>query len=76
MSEYIGLRGRAWFQALTGNNQPASGDPGTVLVTDAQIGEETALFLCVVPNPSSRFPCVRDGQGGSRGSVQPGSSLA
>jgi biotin-independent malonate decarboxylase gamma subunit len=64
MSEHIGLRGRAWFQALTGNNQPASGDPGTVLATEAQIGEETALFLCVIPNPSSRFPCVRDGQVG------------
>ena len=64
MSEHIGLRGRAWFQALTGNNQPASGDPGTVLTADAQIGGETALFLCVVPNPSSRFPCVRDGQVG------------
>ncbi|MGD0442816.1 MAG: biotin-independent malonate decarboxylase subunit gamma [Edaphobacter sp.] len=64
MSEHIGLRGRAWFQALTGNNRPASGDPGTILATEAQIGEEIALFLCVVPNPSSRFPCVRDGQVG------------
>jgi malonate decarboxylase gamma subunit len=64
MSERIGLRGRVWFQALTENNQPASGDPGTVLVSEAKIGDETALFLCVVPNPSSRFPCVRDGQVG------------
>src|ERR1700689_4408686 len=64
MSEHVGLRGRAWFEALTGNNQPTSEDPGTVLATEAQIGEETALFLCVVPNPSSRFPCVRDGQVG------------
>ena len=64
MSEHIGLRGRAWFEALTGNNQPASGDPGTVLATEAQIGNEAALFLCVVPNQSSRFPCVRDGQVG------------
>jgi biotin-independent malonate decarboxylase gamma subunit len=64
MSEHIGLRGRAWFEALTGNNQPSSGDPGTVLATEAQIGDETALFLCVVPSPASRFPCVRDGQVG------------
>ena len=64
MSKHIGLRGRVWFQALTGNNQPTSEDPGTVLATEAQIGEETALFLCVVPDPSSRFPCVRDGQVG------------
>jgi biotin-independent malonate decarboxylase gamma subunit len=64
MSEHIGLRGRAWFQALTGKNQPASGDPGTVLATEAQIGDEPALFLCVVPDPAGRFPCVRDGQVG------------
>jgi biotin-independent malonate decarboxylase gamma subunit len=64
MSEHIGLRGRAWFQALTGNNQPSSGDPGTVFASEAQIGDETALFLCVVPSPASRFPCVRDGQVG------------
>jgi biotin-independent malonate decarboxylase gamma subunit len=64
MSAHVGLRGRAWFEALTGNNQPASGDPGTVLAADAQIGDESALFLCVVPNPFSRFPCVRDGQVG------------
>jgi malonate decarboxylase gamma subunit len=64
MSEHIGLRGRVWFEALTGNNQPVSGDPGTVLASNSQIGDEIALFLCVIPNPSSRFPCVRDGQVG------------
>jgi malonate decarboxylase gamma subunit len=64
MSEQIGLRGRTWFQALTGVNQTASGDPGTVLASVASIGDETGLFLAVVPNPSSRFPCVRDGQVG------------
>ena len=64
MSEYVGLRGRAWFKALTGNDQPRTGDPGSVLTADAQAGCETAVFLCVVPNPDSRFPCVRDGQVG------------
>lgn len=64
MSEYVGLRGRAWFQALTGNDQPRTGDPGSVLTADAQVRRETAVFLCVVPNPDSRFPCVRDGQVG------------
>ena len=33
-------------------------------MADAQVGRETAVFLCVVPNPDSRFPCVRDGQVG------------
>ena len=64
MSEYVGLRGRAWFQALTGNDQPRTGDPDSVLTADARVGRETAVFLCVVPNPDSRFPCVRDGQVG------------
>src|SRR3984885_6020959 len=64
MSEHIGLRGRVWFEALTGSNQPVSGNPGTVLASNSQIGDEIALFLCVIPNPSSRFPCVRDGQVG------------
>jgi malonate decarboxylase gamma subunit len=64
MSEYVGLRGRAWFQALTGKDQPRTGDPGSVLTAEAQVCRETAIFLCVVPNPDSRFPCVRDGQVG------------
>jgi malonate decarboxylase gamma subunit len=64
MSEHVGLRGRAWFQALTGKDQPRTGDPASVLTADAQVCRETALFLCVVPNPDNRFPCVRDGQVG------------
>ena len=64
MSEYVGLRGRAWFQALTGKDQPRTGDLGSLLTADAQVLRETAVFLCVVPNPDSRFPCVRDGQVG------------
>ena len=64
MSEHVGLRGRAWFQTLTGKNEPLAGDPGSVLATNSLLGNETSLFLCVVPNPDSRFPCVRDGQVG------------
>jgi malonate decarboxylase gamma subunit len=64
MSEHVGLRGKAWFQALTGSGKPMAGDPGSVWAANKQIGADTALFLCVVPNPQSRFPCVRDGQVG------------
>ena len=64
MSEHVGLRGRAWFQTLTGKNEPMAGDPGSVLVSNSLLDNETSLFLCVVPNPESRFPCVRDGQVG------------
>jgi biotin-independent malonate decarboxylase gamma subunit len=40
------------------------GDPPSVLVADAVIGDETARFLCVVPDPDSRFPCARHGEVG------------
>lgn len=64
MTEHAGLRGKVWFQALTGKSAPQAGDPGSVWSADAQFDGETGLFLCVVPNPESRFPCVRDGQVG------------
>ena len=64
MSEHVGLRGRAWFQALTTKKEPRSGDPGSVLIAESPIGDDSCIFLCVVPNPESRFPCVRDGQVG------------
>src|ERR1700677_15617 len=64
MKEQVGLRGKAWFKALTGSDTPNSGDPNSVLATTAAVGNELALFLCVVPDKDSRFPCVRDGQVG------------
>jgi malonate decarboxylase gamma subunit len=64
MSEQVGLRGKAWFQAFTGKNPPMVGDPGSVLTADAKLGEDTARFLCVVPNPEARFPCARRGEVG------------
>src|SRR3984957_6857956 len=64
MSEHVGLRGKAWFQALTGRDRAGNEDPASVLAADATIGDELARFLCVIPNPESRFPCVRDGQVG------------
>jgi malonate decarboxylase gamma subunit len=64
MSEHVGLRVRAWFKALTESNTPTAGDPNSVLAANAPLGDEIALLLCIVPNPESRFPCVRDGQVG------------
>ena len=64
MIEQVGLRGKAWFKALTGNDTPNSGDPNSVLAITAAVGNESALFLCVVPDKDGRFPCVRDGQVG------------
>jgi malonate decarboxylase gamma subunit len=64
MSEQVGLRGKAWFQAFTGKTSPMAGDPGSLLTADAKLGEDTARFLCVVPNPTARFPCARHGEVG------------
>ena len=64
MSAQVGLRGRAWFQALTGQNSPMGGDPASVLTADVRLGEDMALYLCVVPNPNARYPCVRRGEVG------------
>lgn len=64
MSGQAGLRGKAWFQALTGRAVPLEGDPGSVLTADTTLGNETARFLCVVPNPAARFPCARQGEVG------------
>jgi biotin-independent malonate decarboxylase gamma subunit len=64
MSTQVGLRGKAWFEALTGKNSPMAGDPDSVLAADAKLGEDTARVLCVVPNPQARFPCARRGEVG------------
>jgi malonate decarboxylase gamma subunit len=64
MSNFTGIRGRVWFKALTGQDTPIPGDPASVLVADAVIGDENARFLCVVPDPDSRFPCARHGEVG------------
>ena len=64
MSEFTGIRGTVWFRALTGQASPMSGDPKSVLTSDAPIGKEQARFLCVVPDPHGRFPCARHGEVG------------
>jgi biotin-independent malonate decarboxylase gamma subunit len=64
MSEYNGLRGTAWFRALTGQASPMSGDPKSVLTVDAPLGDDNARFLCVVPDSLARFPCARHGEVG------------
>jgi malonate decarboxylase gamma subunit len=64
MKEQVGLRGKAWFKTLTGSDTSKQGDPNSVLATTAVVGDEPALFLCVIPDKDGRFPCVRDGQVG------------
>ena len=57
-------RGLCWFQALTGQPGLLPSAPGTVRVADAPIGEETARFIAVVPDPRNRFPRARCGEVG------------
>jgi malonate decarboxylase gamma subunit len=64
MSKFTGTRGRVWFKALTDQEKPMPGDPPSVLVADAIIGDENARFLCVVPDANSRFPCACLGEVG------------
>ncbi|HEX6567492.1 MAG TPA: biotin-independent malonate decarboxylase subunit gamma [Chthoniobacterales bacterium] len=64
MSKFTGIRGRVWFKALTGQEKPMPGDPPSVLVADAAIGNENARFLCVVPDANGRFPCACHGEVG------------
>jgi malonate decarboxylase gamma subunit len=64
MSEYTGVRGTAWFRALTGQASSMPGDPKSVLAADVPLGDDNARFLCVVPDPHARFPCARNGQVG------------
>jgi malonate decarboxylase gamma subunit len=64
MSTQVGLRGKAWFEALTGKNSPMTADTGSLLTADVKLGQDTARFLCVVPNPQARFPCARRGEVG------------
>jgi malonate decarboxylase gamma subunit len=64
MSDHLSSRGRAWFTGLTGVATAVSGDPGSVLTADAELGDERARFLCVAPNPNARFPCARQGEVG------------
>ena len=64
MNKFTGIRGRVWFKALTGQASSMPGDPHSVLTADAQIGDDKARFLCVVPDPDGRFPCARRGEVG------------
>jgi len=64
MSHQLSNRGRVWFTGLTGAATAMPGDPDSVQTADGRLGEESARFLCVVPNPNARFPCARQGEVG------------
>lgn len=49
-------RGQRWLRALAG--EPAAEAP--VWYADAQLGDESARFIAVVPDPQNRFPRARE----------------
>ncbi|MGO4731114.1 biotin-independent malonate decarboxylase subunit beta [Paenibacillus sp. 2KB_22] len=56
-------RGRIWFTALTGMDNPQTDLP-SVLYGDVQLGKHLVRYISVVPNPHNRFPRVRNGEVG------------
>ncbi|SAL79028.1 biotin-independent malonate decarboxylase subunit gamma [Caballeronia telluris] len=51
-------RGQRWFDALTSHGGAQQNGP--VRAADAPLGDETARFIAVVPDPHNRFPRARD----------------
>ena len=62
--ETLPARGRIWFEALVGREAKSISGVQSVLAADRTLGTEPIRFLAVVPDPSNRFPCSRQGQVG------------
>ena len=56
MSDTVLTRGMRWFKALAGDTSTAA----PVWSGEASLGNETATFFSVVPDPDNRFPRARD----------------
>lgn len=57
-------RGLTWLRALSGSEGLVGGEPRSVRVADAPLGQELACFIAVVPDPDNRFPRARHGEVG------------
>jgi malonate decarboxylase beta subunit len=55
-------RGWVWFEALAGRRSNQT--PPSLLRADADLGEDKARFLAVVPDPVARYPQARHGEVG------------
>ena len=49
-------RGRKWFEALTGSDGAVPGNPGSLMVAEAELGGEAVVWVCVSPDEAPRFP--------------------
>ena len=62
--EKVISRGRTWFENLTGLKDFKAKGVGSVLCTDAVLGNETVRYISVVPDPNARYPRARQGEVG------------
>jgi malonate decarboxylase gamma subunit len=64
MNEKMANRGKAWFEALAESSGKLADGPGSLLVTDAMLGQEKVAYIALVPDPHSRFPRARNAEVG------------
>ncbi|WP_428029981.1 biotin-independent malonate decarboxylase subunit gamma [Ancylobacter sp.] len=62
MDETASLRGRHWFEAITGNAPRLLGGPASVLAADVALGGDTMRVIAVVPDAQNRLPRARHGE--------------
>ncbi len=56
MTDPLNNRGRLWFEALAGSTGKVKGNPGSLMVAEANLGGEKAVFVGVAPDANARFP--------------------
>ena len=60
----LSSRGLLWLRALAGSEGLLNGEPASVRVVDAPLGDALACFIAVVPDAANRFPRARHGEVG------------
>ena len=65
-TEHAGAAGRGatWLTLLAGREGSGHGAIRSVLYADAVLGDESARFIAVVPDPKNHFPRAREGEVG------------
>ncbi len=57
-------RGRVWFEALTGIENPKTTRIKSVLCDDIKLGDETVRYISIVPDKDAKFYRARKGEVG------------
>ncbi|HTZ55354.1 MAG TPA: biotin-independent malonate decarboxylase subunit gamma [Candidatus Acidoferrum sp.] len=58
------VRGRAWFERITGGAELVTGLPPSVLAADMTLDGHAVRVIAVVPDANARFPLARKGDVG------------